>query len=283
MNALALANQQIHLPELPLEPDLFGRMLMDHYLGKGGEYFLRRDDNRLDRDTTARYFRSWEEMPTHQKCLLNHAVGQVLDLGAGAGQHSLVLQERGMAVTAVDASPLATEVCRLRGVRDVRVADARALHLEGESFDTVLLMGNNLGIAGTPEGMRQWLRRLHKLVRPGGQILADISDYTATREAPHIRYQMWNRTRRRYPGSIRLRVEYNGLCGPQFDWLLLKLDDLRQICGETGWRIKRCVQVSTETTYAIGLERLSEEWVNGTIAEWNAPQPAPPSGRKAKK
>jgi len=49
--------------------------------------------------------------------------GPVLDLGAGAGRASLYLQQRGLHVTAIDASPGAVEVCRHRGVADVRLGD----------------------------------------------------------------------------------------------------------------------------------------------------------------
>ncbi len=75
------------------------------------------------------------------------AVGAVLDLGAGAGRHSVHLQDWGHEVTAVDASPGAVAVCRARGIRDVRLADLRSLEAD-RRWDTVLLMCGNLGLAG---------------------------------------------------------------------------------------------------------------------------------------
>ena len=60
----------------------------------------------------------------------------------------------------------------------------------------------------------------------------------------------------RYPGSVRLRLEYRGMCGPQFDWLLVKLVDLREIARQAGWRVCRCVQVTSEATYMLGMERV---------------------------
>ena len=255
MLAVAQTDREVSLPQLPLEPDLFGRVLLECFRGQANEYYLRRDDNTLERDSTARFFRSWEKMPAHQRCLLNHARGRVLDIGAGAGQHALALQARGLPVTAIDVSPQAVEVCRARGVHDARMMDARATAFDAGSFDTVLLMGDNLGIAGTPDGLRQLLLNLHALVRPGGQILADITDYTATLNATHLRYQRMNSKYGRYPGSVGLRVEYGGKCGPHFEWLLTKLSDLRATLAETGWKIIRCVQVNAEATCAIGMER----------------------------
>ncbi len=229
-------------------------MLLEYCQGKAREYFRRRDDNYLDRDETARYFHTWDDLPDHQRCLLQHACGRVLDIGAGAGQHTLALQQRGLQVLAIDVSPLAVEVCRRRGVRNAEVMDARALTCEPASFDTALLLGNNLGIAGTPEGLRAMLLRLHEIIRPGGQILADIPDYTATVNAAHLRYQRLNHARGRYPGSIGQRIEYDGCCGPHFDWLLTTFRDLRDIIADTGWKIKRCVQVN-EGLYSVVMER----------------------------
>ena len=256
MLAVAQSEREVSLPHLPLEQDLFGRVLMEYFQGRASEYYLRRDDNFVERDSIARYFRSWEKLPAHQRCLLNHARGRVLDIGAGAGQHALALQEKGLQVTGIDASPLALEVCRARGVKHAVLMDARALHLEPASFDTALLLGNNLGIAGAPEGLRQFLLQLHAVIRPGGQMLADLTDYTATHESAHLRYQRWNVARGRYPGSIGLRVEYDGKCGAQFDWLLPRLTDLRMLLHETGWKVTRCVQVNSEATYAVGMERV---------------------------
>ncbi|MHB9026413.1 MAG: class I SAM-dependent methyltransferase [Armatimonadota bacterium] len=256
MCALALTEREILMPDLPREDDLFGRVLMDAFTGQWDDYYVRRDDNFTTRDNSRRYFRSWDELPEHHRCLLDHARGQVLDLGAGAGQHALPLQENGLAVTAIDASPLAVEVCRRRGVKDARLMDAQYLDLSVRSIDTVLMMGNNLGIAGTLDGLRALLRRLHRIVRPGGQILAEVHDYTAEHAAIHLRYHQWNLARDRYPGSVRIRVEYQGARGPEFDWLLIKLTDLKTICAETGWKITRCVQVNVETTYAMGLQRV---------------------------
>ena len=255
MLAVTTAEKTTLLPQLPLEPDLFGRMIFDHFQGRPGDYFLRRDDNFLERDTSARFFRSWEEMPSHQRCLLNHARGRVLDIGAGAGQHALVLQERGLAVTAIDTSPLAIEVCRARRLRDAQVMDAHDLAFHANSFDTVLMMNNNLGIGGTPEGLRGLLLYLHEVVKPGGMILTDKRECTTTNPT-YARYQRWNAERGRHPGSQRLRVEYDGHCGEEFDWLMITLHDLRDLCKETGWRIARCVQVNADdATYAIGMER----------------------------
>ena len=244
------------LPDLPVAADLFGEIVRDHLAGRPGDFYLRRDDNHLEREHSARYFRASEQLPAYQRCLLQHARGHTLDFGAGAGQHALALQERGVRVTAIDASPLAVAVCRQRGVVDALVMDGLALELPPASLDTVLMMGNSLGIAGTPGNLRALFQQLHELVRPGGQILADILDYSATCDPVHLRYHQHNLTRGHYPGTLSLRLEYQGHCSPSFDWLQIGLQDLRRICAESGWKVTRCVQVMAEATHVVGMERV---------------------------
>jgi SAM-dependent methyltransferase len=253
MHALAHADRSFGQPDLPLEPDLFGRVLEDCHHGLSTEYYLRRDDGLLVRCHSTYYFSSWEALPTHHRCLLSHARGPVLDIGAGAGQHALALQARGLAVTAIDVSPKAVAVCTARGVQDARVMNAHAIDFAPDSFHTVIMLGNSLGIAGTPEGLREMLRSLYGVVQADGRILLEMVDYTATSDPTHLRYHQRNRQLGRYPGSIRVRVEYAGYRGPDYDWLLMTLDDLRAAAVDAGWRLERCVQVNARGKYAIGV------------------------------
>ena len=51
-------------------------------------------------------FRDYDSMPPLEHHALDLVKGRTLDVGAGAGCHSLVLQERGIDVDAIDISPL---------------------------------------------------------------------------------------------------------------------------------------------------------------------------------
>src|SRR6266516_7696989 len=98
--------------------------------------------------------------------------GPVLDLGAGAGRASLYLQERGLRVTAVEASPGAVEVCRRRGVADVRLGDLNDPPAD-LPWAGVLLLCGNLGLGGSWEGNRRLLARLAELAAPGAVLAGD--------------------------------------------------------------------------------------------------------------
>ena len=81
-------------------------------------------------------FRSVPEMPLLEQKALQLAKGRVLDIGAGAGCHTLALQEKGLEVKAIDISPLSCEAMKLRGVKD-----AECINL----FDPHLSSGNHSG------------------------------------------------------------------------------------------------------------------------------------------
>src|SRR5580704_864069 len=89
------------------------------------------------------YFRAMEEMPELEWIALQQCRGRILDIGAGAGSHSLALQQLGQEVTALEISPLSANVIKARGVAQVRCQDF--FDLTGkEKYDTLLLMMNGI-------------------------------------------------------------------------------------------------------------------------------------------
>ena len=92
-------------------------------------------------------FRTYQLMPKIEQTALDMAKGRTLDVGAASGCHSLVLQERGIDVTAIDISPLSVKTMKDRGVKSVREQDF--FMLENEQYDTILMLMNGIGIVGT--------------------------------------------------------------------------------------------------------------------------------------
>ena len=120
------------------------------------------------------YFRSMEEMPELEWIALQQCRGKILDIGAGAGSHALALQQLGQSVTALEISPLASDVIKARGVKKVLCADV--FRLAGrKKYDTLLLMMNGIGLTGTLSGLRDFLRTSRALLHPGGHLIFDSS------------------------------------------------------------------------------------------------------------
>ena len=68
-------------------------------------------------------FKKNKNMPMIERMALDMVTGKTLDVGAGAGCHSLVLQERSIDVTAIDISPLSVETMKERGIKKVLEQD----------------------------------------------------------------------------------------------------------------------------------------------------------------
>ncbi|UCE04577.1 MAG: class I SAM-dependent methyltransferase, partial [bacterium] len=62
------------------------------------------------------------------KKVLSFVKKNVLDIGCGAGRHSLYLQEQGFNITGIDQSPLAIEVCIQRGVENALNMSISEIH-----------------------------------------------------------------------------------------------------------------------------------------------------------
>ncbi|MCJ8208243.1 class I SAM-dependent methyltransferase [Mucilaginibacter sp. RS28] len=171
------------------------------------------------------YFRNEDDMPDLEWLALESCTGAVLDVGAGAGSHALALQQRDMNVTALDISPLATQVMRERGVKKALCEDIYQYH--EQQFDTILLLMNGIGLAGSLEGLKSLLLHLKSLLKSGGQLLFDSSDiaYLYEEDFPETGYY----------GELDYQYEYQGKQGEWFKWLYVDEKTLASITFDLGF------------------------------------------------
>ena len=218
--------------------DAWGLLISDYFAGVDCIEVIERDDGFLTAtDNLPMYFSSYEEWPDYVKEALAFVRGRVLDVGVGAGRFALYLQEQGHEVVGIDVSAGILEVCRQRGVCDVRQLPFHRVDSSLGEFDTVLMMGNNFGLFANPRRARWMLRRLNNLTRDGARIVAESLDVYATDKPEHLAYHARNRQRGRLPGEIRLRVRYRDRIGDWFDYLMVSQEEMAEIVAGTGWRI----------------------------------------------
>jgi hypothetical protein len=163
----------------------------------------------------------------------------------------LVLQERGIEVTAIEVLPGLVDILRERGVRDVRMASWQTL--EAEPFDTVLMLMNGLGLAETLIGLRRFLRDIRRLLRPGGQILADSTDVRSRMDPAAGRAGTVMRSDGRYIGELHFQLEFQGRKGDPFPQLYVDPETLTRYAEDEGWS---CEIVSPRDKYGNYLARL---------------------------
>lgn len=214
--------------------DPMGQAIRD-YFETGHVGRLRVFSPQFDEDElpVAALFRTEERMPKLERTALDLCRGRVLDVGAGAGCHSLALQRRGLDVTAIDISPLSVEVMRCRGVKSAMAADLFDETFAG-CYDTVLMLMNGSGIIGRLERMPLFFHRVKHLLAAGGQVLMDSSD---------LRYVFENEDgswdidlNAGYYGELEYQMQYQKVKGEPFDWLYVDFDTLAFHAQANGFR-----------------------------------------------
>lgn len=227
------------MPRISRSNDAYGQELSAYLTEGRADEIVERDDGFITAsDWPKRYFEDFNAWAGYEKQAMRFVQGsRALDVGCGAGRVSLYLQRKGLKVTAIDNSPLAIRLCRKRGVKDARVLAIEQLkRLPADSFDTVVMFGNNFGLFGSFKRAKRLLRLLHRLTSPKAVILAGSLNPYQTRLAEHLRYQRRNRQRGRMGGQIRIRIRFREIKGPWFDYLLVSPAEMEGILVGTGWR-----------------------------------------------
>ncbi len=175
------------------------------------------------------FFRNEAASPSIEKTAMTLAAGKVLDVGAGAGRHSLILASRGLDVTSLDTSSYSCEVMKARGLK--RVLNMPILDFHGEKFDTILLLMNGIGIAGSAEVIASFLDHLKSLLNDGGSILCESTDilYTMENKAASRKIDM----SKRYYGEVKFKLKFR-LHEVEFPWVYADenlLEEYAMKCG----------------------------------------------------
>lgn len=174
-----------------------------------------------------------------------------MDVGCGAGRHSLYLQQKGFEVLGIDVSPLAIKVCKLRGLKQAKVMSIDFIDFEPDSFDTIIMMGNNFGLFGNFGKARMLLKKFYEISSENALIIADARDPYKTDDPKHLAYNQLNKKKGRMAGQVRIRINFQNYVSGWFDYLMVSKQEMAEILNGTGWKIKQFID--SEASKYVGI------------------------------
>lgn len=132
---------------------------------------------------------------------------------------------------------------------------ASNVRLSHGPFDSIVMFGNNAGLLRDARHGQWLLRRFARLTGDEAILIASTLDPYQGADPVHRRYHRWNRARGRMGGQIRLRVRYERLATPWFDYLFTSVAELERLLRGTGWRLDQVVD-GRGPTYAFVLRKV---------------------------
>ena len=221
--------------------DLMGRAIWDYFYQENPEDLQTETSiSELDDLPVSYLFRNYKEMNALEQKALDLSFGKVLDVGAGAGSHSLYLQnKRNLEVTALDISPKSIEICKARGVKNAVCEDF--LKFSNDKFDTILLLMNGTGIFQSLEQIDQYLQKLKNLISENGQILLDSTDILYMYDQDDDGGVLVPATG--YYGELDYYIHYKGESELPMKWLYLDFNTLKNAAIANGFKIQKIKQL----------------------------------------
>lgn len=214
------------------DDDVFGSALEAYFNGeKDARLTVESDDVETDQWPLAEFFHSWEQMGDIERRALTLARGRILDVGAGSGCHTLWLQSHGADAEALDVSDGAVRVMTAGGVKSVHKADF-FLFEPPRPYDTILMLMNGTGLAGSLQGLEALLAKAKALLAPGGQLLVDSSDliYLFEDEDGSVCLPIGGK----YYGELTYTYSFRGRRSRPFGWLFADQQTLADAAARAG-------------------------------------------------
>jgi cyclopropane fatty-acyl-phospholipid synthase-like methyltransferase len=209
--------------------DVFGKALLDYQNGNYSvDIVTSTSISEDDILPIPHLFRNFDNMPRIEQKALELANGTILDIGCGAGNHSLYLQDKGFIVKGIDISEGAISVCKERGLKNVEVLN---FINESETYDTILLLMNGSGVFQTLAQTPYFLNHLKNLLNINGQILIDSSDIKYMYETDDG--GLWLDLNSAYYGELDYTVKYKDE-EESFPWMYLDFANLKLCCEKVG-------------------------------------------------
>jgi hypothetical protein len=205
--------------------DVFGEALKDFYeFETTRKLWLHNNYGKPEDMPIDVFFRTEEDISELEQQALSLCKGKILDIGAGVGVHSLILQSAGLEVTALEISTAACDIMKSRGVQSVKNHN---IFSEQTYYDTMLLLMNGIGLCGDIAGLNRLLPHLRSSLRINGQIILDSSDISYLYDSESFPLD-------HYYGEISYQYEYKSIKGEPFRWLYIDFEQLKTVALSHG-------------------------------------------------
>lgn len=231
----------------------FGQALLDHHRGGRESPLYQRDgEERLEHPVADFYFGDFAD-ETGADWLASWLDGPLLDLGAGAGRDALHFQAEYETVALEVDGALAT-LLRERGVDRVVQGDMFALGetFGAESFQSVLSVGTQLGLATSVAGLEAFFDDLATVTTADATAVVDAYDPTYDGASGMLGYR-GDPT----PGlaSRVVQYEYEGTVDPILLFRLFSPARLREAVADTPWAVAEVTRPHDVYYYRAALTR----------------------------
>ena len=220
-----------------MEGDPFGRAIHDYQRGELDDPLIQRDGGEArEHPIEENYFGDLDPISGERgEWRVSWLDGPLLDLGAGAGRDALYFQEQ-FETVAIEISEHLVETMRDRGIEDARRADMFELRetFERDRFQSALAIGTQLGLAGSMQGLRQFLGDLAFVTTADATAVLDCFDPEDAEIADMLGYRA-DPT----PGlaSRVIHFEYEEDVGETLLFRLFSPDRVREAVVGTGWEV----------------------------------------------
>ena len=213
--------------------DLFGKAIIDFYNTNIETNIITETNiSEADEMPVSYLFRNYVQMPVIEQTALQLCYGKVLDVGCGAGSHSLYLQnELHLDVMAIDISENAIKVCDFRGIKNAEQIDI--LEVKQQKFDTIIMLMNGTGIFKTLSEIPAYLKKLQSLLNDGGQVLIDSSDLIYMFDDDNDGAKLVPADG--YYGELTFNISYINEIEDPFKWLYVDYNTLQNACNSNGF------------------------------------------------
>lgn len=216
-----------------MKSDPIGKAIQDYINGvKNGEIIVASDLCDDDVIPVKHFFRNYDEMNLIEQKALSMCSGKILDVGAAAGCHSKYLLPN-FDVTALEISSGAIAYLKSQKINCVQ---SEIQHFNSSKFDTLLLLMNGIGIAGTIENLPSFLLHLKSLLNESGKIICDSTDINYLYQNEDGSFDI--NLNANYYGEMQFSMSYQDHQTDWFNWLYVDYDNLASCCEKVGLNCK---------------------------------------------
>lgn len=179
-------------------------------------------------------FREFDDFPKLEQKAMSFCRGKILDVGAGAGPHTKYLLSKGFDVTTLEISPKAHSYLKA-SFPAAKHYSSSILEFNQEQYDTILLLMNGIGLAGTFNEVVPFLQHVASLLKPGGIIICDSTDVQNVFQDEDG--GLWVDLNSNYYGEFKFNMKYKESESDWFNWVYIDVKTFEEAAEKAGLQL----------------------------------------------